>query len=297
MTYYKGNADEDDPPEVLFPGRDRDHTSCPHTTFDSTMISFGGDGCDEDLVSRVTAYVGPKAFPISMPSVFLTTGSKLFRRALDASQPQLFKEARSRTMYLPEEDPWGFLVLARHSIDLPYSIYDLYKPHWPIECDSRSTHCCDSPGYDSALSHRPGAKPALIFRFLAMLERLGFDPMDSAVNKLLDRNIGCSAEASSGMQLQQLVHPDQLDWALSNSLPGSPLRTYVAAQICFCISHGMVDYDLYEPQLSEHPDMTRLMLNSWCTSFKNLPTRRSCQDGYLLTINGVRQLDNGYASC
>ena len=83
---------------------------------------------------RVTNFVGPNRYPITMPSMFLTRHSQFFRSALDRSGGQAYAEALSQSVFPPPEDVLDVLVLARYLIEKPKSLYDGANAHWPIAC-------------------------------------------------------------------------------------------------------------------------------------------------------------------
>ncbi len=220
------------------------------------------------LDDRVTIYVGQDAIPIELPKVFLTKHSKMFQVAFDTDRAAKFAEGATKQMSLPEEDVRDFMFLLRILIHQPQTMDQLYRPHWPYDCEGDDgNYCCDS--LVDIISPPVSVAPPM-FRLCAMLERLGFELPECVFEVILN-------EIPPAPRL--LVAPTIIDSAMGSSLDNGYVQRYLAKVLTTIIRTALTTFDTYKSVLRQHPQLTLALAEALYTKPEWNPWKWSSDKG------------------
>ena len=97
-----------------------------------------------------------------------------------------------------------------------------------------------------------------MYRFLCMLERLGFEFPSQEEDAFITKNIDLRHYWFSNDE--QLPHPHWVSWSIEDSLPNSLLRKFVVNQVVHALTKGWVRFYVYEKLIAQEADMMILAL-------------------------------------
>lgn len=175
----------------------------------------------------------------------------MFQVAFDGKRGAQFSEAASSQMYLPEEDIRDILGLLRFLVEEPRTINAVEFLHWPYPCESIEVECCLKHGPNLWDCFTRKSIP-LMFRFCAMLDRLGFKLPEKLDNAIFGKH------SRDGWLL---VSPTTIEWAINNSaFDDGYLWRYTVTVLAVVLNGGHTPFETYSSVLDKNPRLALLVL-------------------------------------